>query len=107
MTLAVGVYKIVGSLPKSEQYGLISQMQRAAVSVPANIAEGYDRQHDKELRQFLHISLGSLAELETYVCLCQQLGYLQAGSVESLLARIVETRKMLRGLISKTHESVC
>ena len=68
-----------------------------------NIAEGYQRQHDTELRQFLHISLGSLAELETYLHLCRQLGYLQSDSIDTLFVEITDTAKMLRGLIGKTY----
>jgi four helix bundle protein len=103
MRLSVEIYKITSSLPKSEQFGLISQMQRAAVSVPANIAEGYQRQHDTELRQFLYISLGSLGELGTYLHLCEQLGYLQSDSVKGILDEITVSGKMLRGLIAKTR----
>jgi len=104
--LCVDVYRLTESLPKSEQFGLASQMRRAAASVPANIAEGYQRQHDKELCQFLYISSGSLAEVETYLHLCEQLGYMKRDLLEPVFMRTCETGKMLNGLIAKTHESV-
>jgi len=59
------VYKMAEQLPKQEFYGLVSQMQRSAVSIPSNIAEGFNRFHNKEYKQFLYIALGSCAELET------------------------------------------
>lgn len=105
MRLCTDMYKVTAKLPDTEKFGLISQMRRAAVSVPANIAEGYQRQHDNELRQFLHISLGSLAELETYLHLCGDMDLLSQPSVTSLLAQSDEVGKMLRGLVAKTRES--
>lgn len=68
------IYAITDKFPKSETYGLASQMQRAAVSVPSNIAEGQARQHTKEFRQFLHTSLGSVAELDTQLIVAVELG---------------------------------
>ena len=59
------VYRFTESFPQKEQYGLISQMRRAAISIPSNIAEGFKRYHNKEFKQFLYIALGSAAELET------------------------------------------
>ena len=78
------VYKSTSTFPRDELYGLTSQMRRAAVSTPTNIAEGYTRNHRAELRQFLYISLGSLAEVETLVVVSVQLGYVdqRRASVE-------------------------
>lgn len=106
ITLATEVYKLTHQLPKNEQFGLISQMRRAAVSIPANIAEGHERQHDKELCQFLCISAGSLAELGTYFHLCEQLGFLGSASLEPLFGQASEIGKMLNGLIARTKSSV-
>ena len=75
--LSLDVYKATRVFPSAEGYGLTSQMRRAAVGIPANIAEGYNRQHRKEYLQFLTVASGSLAELETYVLLARDLGYLK------------------------------
>jgi four helix bundle protein len=68
-------YDLTRTFPKEELYGLTSQMRRAAVSIPTNIAEGYARHHRNEYRQFLYVALGSLAELETLYVLSQQLKF--------------------------------
>jgi four helix bundle protein len=73
--LALNIYRATARFPKSEQYGLVAQMQRAAVSVPANIAEGFGRSSKLEKRRFLNIAQGSLEELRYYVILAHDLGY--------------------------------
>jgi four helix bundle protein len=99
MELALAVYRATGSFPKTETFGLTSQMRRAAASVPANIAEGFARQHKPEFLQFLYIAKGSLSELGTYIELSQSLDYLDDRS-SALLASSTETvGKMLYGLI--------
>jgi len=77
MELAKLVYLITSKFPKEELYGLTQQIRRSAVSIPSNIAEGAARNSRKEFIQFLHISLGSLAELETQLLLSEKLGFLQ------------------------------
>ena len=77
-------YKI-RTLPKDEQYTLSSQMRRAAISVPSNIAEGFRRRYDKEHKQFLNIALGSCAELETQVVIAKELGYLDNNNEQVLI----------------------
>lgn len=96
MNLAKEVYKLTESFPKEEIFGLISQMRRAAASIPGNVAEGAARNSDKEFIQFLHVSLGSLAELETQLLLSKELGFLKN---EQLDGRVEQIRKMLLGLI--------
>lgn len=101
MDLVEFVYRITGNLPSCEQWGLTSQMRRAAISIPSNIAEGYGRQSTGNYRQFLAISRGSLLELETQVYLCVRLGYVHQNDTEEILSKIVELNKMLSSLIAK------
>ena len=96
MTLVKGIYKLTADFPKEETYGLVSQIRRAAVSIPSNIAEGAARNSNKEFIQFLYISLGSLAELETQLLLSKELGFLKNEEINGSIVRI---RKMLLGLI--------
>jgi len=97
--LAKEVYHITSSFPSSEKYGIVSQMRRAAVSIPSNIAEGFMRRHNKEYKQFLYIALGSLAELETQIILSEQLRFLKNGQSKNICANIDELNKMTMGLI--------
>jgi four helix bundle protein len=101
MELAVTVYRITQKLPANEQFGLTSQLRRAAVSIPSNIAEGYGRQSTGNYRQFLSISRGSLMELETQIDICERLKYLAVLETENILKEITEISKMLTSLISK------
>lgn len=103
--MVIEVYGITKGFPKEENYGLTSQLQRAAVSVPANIAEGYERQHKKEYRQFLSIAKGSLGELETYLLLARDLCYISAEKYESLDSKRRETARILKGLINSLESS--
>jgi|SRR3989338_8196877 len=99
MELVVETYKITGSLPKNELYGLAAQMQRSAVSIPSNIAEGQQRKNLKEFLQFLRISFGSAAELETQLLIVKSLyKNITISKAESLLE---EVQKMLNSMIRK------
>ena len=98
MDLVVECYKFVSGLPKHETYGLISQTQRAAISIPANIAEGHGRDHLGDYLRHLSIANGSLMELETHLLLIGRLGYRPADDAEPLLAQCSEVGKMLAGL---------
>ncbi len=93
MTLVVSIYKLTESLPTDERFGLISQMRRAAVSIPSNIAEGYGRRSKGEYGHFVGIALGSLRELQTQLLLCQMLDLLT--DVESAVAVCDEIGAML------------
>jgi four helix bundle protein len=95
--LVTMVYLISHAFPKEELFGITSQMRRAAVSIPSNIAEGAARQTPKEFVQFLFVALGSAAELETQIIIANRLKYLERE--DELLAKLASVRKMLHGLI--------
>lgn len=97
------IYRLTKSFPKEELYGLTSQMRRAAVSIPSNIAEGFTRLHDKEYKQFLYISLGSCSELSTQIIIASRLSYLNSKEANKLLNEIDEICKMTMSLIKKLN----
>jgi four helix bundle protein len=99
MQLTKQIYSLTGSLPSSEQYGLSSQMQRAAFAIPSIIAEGYLRGHRPEFIQFLSVSVGSAAELETQLQICMAIYPAQATQAEAALSQVQEIIRMLLGLI--------
>ena len=99
LDLAEKVYQVTRNFPKEETYGLVSQMRRAAVSIPSNIAEGQSRNSTGEFLQFLGTARGSLAELETQVELATRLKYLTPQQVEELHKECAEIGKMLNGLM--------
>ena len=88
--LALNIYEVSRDFPKQEQYALTSQMQRSAISISANISEGYERQHRKEYVQFLSIARGSLGELETYLMFARDLGYISKEKYKELEASRME-----------------
>ncbi len=92
------VYQIAKKLPKTEIYSLTSQMQRAAVSIPSNIAEGQARNSTKEFIQFLSVAKGSKAELETQLQLCVKVGYLADTDISETMNLLQEVGKMLSAL---------
>jgi len=101
IVLVVIAYKATTGFPKSETYGLISQIRRAATSIPANIAEGYGRGSRKEYLQFLMVTQGSLKELETHFIVSEKLSYLTAAQKDRLLSQNDELGRMLGSLIRK------
>ena len=98
-SLVIEVYRATKRFPKEEMYGLVSQLRRAVVSVPSNIAEGASRQHKRNYLQFLYISRGSLAEVEYLVHLTDRLEYLTKGEVETINRLREDTAKTICGLI--------
>ncbi len=99
MILVTEIYRHTSNFPKVEMYGLVSQMRRAAVSVPSNIAEGQARNSKGEFRQFLGISKGSLAELETLTLLSKKMEYIHKEICNSLLALCSVINRLLNGLL--------
>ena len=95
------VYKATRSFPKEELYGLTSQMRRASVSIPSNIAEGCGRGSEAELSRFCQISMGSASELEYQILLSRDLGYLENHLFEKLTDMVTEVKRMLTSFIQK------
>ena len=98
MDLVEEIYRATQTFPSNEIYGLTSQLRRAAVSIPSNIAEGQGRHSPGDFHRFLAIAHGSLCEVETQLVLSQRLGYLQPERAEELLGRAEEAGKLLGGL---------
>ena len=94
--LVLAIYKFTRDFPKEEKFGLVSQMRRAAVSIPANLAEGFKKRTSKDKSNFYNIAQGSLEELRYYLILAKDLGYL--GDNQDLLNSVEEIGKMLYGL---------
>jgi len=98
--LAKAVYQLTGKFPKHEIYALADQIRRAAVSVPSNIAEGQARKSPGDFRRFLHIALGSLAEVDTQLVLAHEFSYLSKEDVDSMDEQIQGLRKKLYALMN-------
>ncbi len=96
--LSVQVYKLTESFPKSELFGLTSQIRRAVVAVASNIAEGQGRGTKKEFAQFLKIAFASLLELKTQLIICQKIGYLIGSQLKEMLSLSLEIKKMIYSL---------
>ncbi len=103
MEIVREVYQSTGTFPQKELYGLATQMQRSAVSIPSNIAEGFNRYHNKEYRQFLYVALGSCAELETQIEIAFGLKYIDGNRRDLLLERLDHESRMLTSLIKKVN----
>jgi four helix bundle protein len=104
MDLVELVYRVTQSFPKEEIYGLTSQVRRAAVSVPSNIAEGQGRFSDQEFRRFLSISHGSLRELETQILIAARLSYMNESSKCEVLALASEVGRLTNGLLNTLNK---
>lgn len=104
--LVVQIYKVTKTFPKEELYGLTSQLRRAAVSVPTNIAEGASRNHKRDYLQFLYISRGSVAEVECLLQLGYKLGYLEDKQYRQIEGQRNEIAKTLFGLIRAVESEV-
>lgn len=98
MLLAKDIYEATGNFPSEERFSLVSQMRRAVVSIPSNIAEGHARGSTAEFKRFVSIAMGSVAELETQLVLSKAMSYLSAESEAKLMGQCDPVGKMLRGL---------
>ncbi|ALA61163.1 four helix bundle protein [Nitrospira moscoviensis] len=99
--IVLDVYRTTSSFPKEEAYGLAAQMRRASVSIPSNVAEGFNRFHNKEYRQLLFVALGSCAELETQVEISSNLGYIEPKVRNLMIEKLDHESRMLRNLVKK------
>ncbi|MBQ6508624.1 MAG: four helix bundle protein [Flexilinea sp.] len=104
--LAVLVHETVKCLPKEELFCLSSQIRRAAISIPSNIAEGHQRGSARDYLHFIYIAKGSLAELETQILLCERLGYINDDKLQPINSLCSEIGKMLNTLRNKLQESI-
>ena len=105
VTFVTDIYKYSKSLPDDEKFGIISQLRRAAVSVPTNIAEGAARHSRKEYIQFLYISLGSASEIDTLLIIVENLKYTEGNELSKLQQQTNEIKKMLTSLIKSLKNS--
>ncbi|MCK6649501.1 MAG: four helix bundle protein [Bacteroidia bacterium] len=106
MELVSDVYSISKTFPVEEKFGIVSQLNRAAVSIPSNIAEGWGRETSKNYLQFLRISRGSLMELETLIIISKNLGFIEKEKQELISNRIEEVGKILQGLIKGIQQKI-
>ncbi|MDP2994034.1 MAG: four helix bundle protein [Anaerolineales bacterium] len=99
--MVLAVYKATEIFPRQELYSLTNQIQRAAVSIPANIAEGCGKSGDADFGRYLQIAMGSSSELEYLLLLSHDLGYLPEGTFQNLATSLIEVRKMLNALLQR------
>ena len=104
MDHVAAIYVATKAFPNEELFGIVSQMRRAAVSIPSNIAEGYGRLYDKETVKFLSNALGSASELETQLIISKDLGYLLIEDFQKLINQIEEIIRMLSALIKSANQ---
>jgi four helix bundle protein len=99
--LVLSIYRTTADFPKEEMYGLTSQMRRAAMSIPANIAEGCGKNSDTELARYMQISMGSASELEYHLLLAKDLNFMDAATYDQLNNATIEVKKMLASFITR------
>jgi four helix bundle protein len=104
MDLTIEIYKVTNAFPKHEIYGLTSQMRRAAVSVPSNIAEGKGHRSDAEFVRFLYYARGSLLELRTQLLIARRLDYIPQDNADKLCLRCTEITRGLNALLNRFRE---
>ena len=99
--IVLDIYKETNNFPKTEVFALSSKIRRASISIPSNIAEGFNRYYNKEYKQFLYISLGSCAEIETQIEICYELKYISFNFYDMILEKTDHLSGMIRNLIKK------
>ncbi len=104
-SLAIDVHRVTSSFPKQEGIALVGQLRRAALSIPANIAEGAGKPGNTEFRRFLHIAMGSASETDYHLLVARDLGLIELATYNDLSARATQIRRMLAGLIKKVGAS--
>lgn len=104
--LVLDVYQVTRNFPKEEQFGLISQLRRAAISITSNIAEGFSRNSYREKAQFYSMSLGSLTEIQNQLLVSKDVGYLPVENFETFSQNTIRLNKILNGLIKKSRSII-
>jgi len=104
IALCEAIYQVTHRFPDDERFGLTTQMRRAAVSIPSNLAEGYGRGTRRDYRQFVRIARGSAFEVETQILVAQRLGFLTDDAANVLVSQVREVLRMLNGLIRSLGE---
>ncbi len=102
--LAVDIYRHTQRFPRSEAYGLVSQIQRCAVSIPSNIAEGCSRSSNRDFKRFLEIAIGSSFELETQLSIAHEVGYIDHKGLTELSTTLSELQMKINAFIKKVKE---
>ena len=103
--LARKIYEVTSTFPANEKFGIVSQMTRAAVSIPSNIAEGAGRNSKKDFANFLSIAIGSIFELHTQITICEQIGYIKEAKVKELDEQIFTLQQQITAFKQKLEGS--
>ncbi len=106
VALVTDIYTLTKSFPQEEKFGIVSQLNRASVSIPSNIAEGWGRESSKNYLQFLRISRGSLMETETLLEISKNLNYINESEFKAISDNIEEVSKILQGLIKSIQQKI-
>ncbi|MFI5459017.1 MAG: four helix bundle protein [Isosphaerales bacterium] len=104
MDLLESLYKVAREFPREELFGLTSQLRRAAISIPSNIAEGQGRNSSGDFRRFLSIAHGSVREVETHIHIANRLGYIEDAQRQMILSQCAEVGRLVRGLSNSLPE---
>ena len=106
MDLVSGIYDLTARFPSDEKFGLVSQLRRAAISIPSNIAEGYGRGTSQDYLRFLRVARGSLFEIDTQLLIAQRMGYLDERGYEEMEHRLTGAVRILAGLIKSIEARI-